>query len=277
MIIEQRKAIFVSYTGDDQHIAQEVVERMRDKDLDPFFAPQDIPHGTAWQTELYAQLRFASAVVAIFTPRSITNSWVLAECSAAWILGIPVFSFVMFTPLSQLPAFASTIQARIIETPNQLDAAIEQVKEQLSKYSLRTDSWTHIAAAIAAVDQKLRDEFVPTDIVVGIGRGGAVCGAVIASRRGISLKVCDLKKGKSCEVDLSSLQSSEFLHRHVLVVEYYRNTGKTFSQVQIALQKQKIASICSVAVICRKGQENKVDFIVEKVEDFVRPPWQTAF
>jgi hypoxanthine phosphoribosyltransferase len=275
-MIEAKKPIFVSYMAEDQHIARQVVEQMRAADLDTFFAPQDIRPGSSWQVEIYSQLRSASALVAIFTPRSMGNAWVMAECSAAWILGIPVFSFAMFTPVTDLPAFASSLQALTIETPSQLGHAISEVKKRLASHSHRNYTWAQVASVMMTIDEELRDNFVQTDLVVGSGRGGAICGAMIASRRGIPLKVCDLQKGKDRTVDLTSLTKQHFQDRHVLVVEYYRNTGETFRKIEQKLQKEGAAGICSVAVLCQEHQIESVDVWAEKVKTYIRPPWQNC-
>jgi hypoxanthine phosphoribosyltransferase len=243
--------------------------------LDVFFAPLHVRPGWEWQPQLNTQLKMASALVAIFTPRSISNSWVMAECSATWILGVPVFSFAMFTPMTDLPAFASSLQARVIETPEQLSTAILEVKEHLESSTQRTNTWSQVSTAMIAIDQKLRDLFVPTDLVVGSGRGGAICGAIIASRRGIPLKVCDLQKGTARDVDLSPLAKGDFKGRHILVVEYYRNTGTTFDRIRKQLLRRGAESVYSVALLCKEAQRRKVNVFAEKVQSFIRPPWQT--
>ena len=229
-----------------------------------------------WQADIYRSLRSASGLVAIFTPRSIENPWVLAECSAAWILGVPVFSLSMFCSLSKLPAFASSLQAMCIETDSQMKDAVKRIKHQLSQSHHRTESWTHIENALCAIDQRLRDDFIQTDIVVGSGRGGAICGAWIAARRGVPLLVCDLQKGDKKDVNVKCLEHEDLKGRFVLFVEYYRNTGATFEKISKALKDRNVKSQCSVAIICKKGNGGNLNYTLEEVDEFIRPPWQSG-
>ncbi|HEY6685852.1 MAG TPA: toll/interleukin-1 receptor domain-containing protein, partial [Propionibacteriaceae bacterium] len=50
-----------------------------------------IPAGRAWESELYAQLRKADAVVFLASAASVASQWCFAELSLARSLGKPVF------------------------------------------------------------------------------------------------------------------------------------------------------------------------------------------
>ena len=198
----------------------------------------------------------------------------MAECSAAWILGIPVFSLTMFVPISELPAFTSTFQALSIETPEGVENAIFEIQQQINNSQMIEYTWTRLYGALLEIEGQLREKFVEPDVVVGSGKGGAICGAFLAARRGVRLKVCDLRKGHTLSLDWSSLSEEDIAHKHILIVEYLRNTGKTFESIRDHVNSKGAKDVTSASLLCVEEQVGAIDFYAEKVHRFIRPPWQ---
>jgi nucleoside 2-deoxyribosyltransferase len=58
------------------------------------FTNQDIKPEERWQAKLIKQLENADVFIALLTPNSITDSWLLQETGAAWGLDKPIIPLV---------------------------------------------------------------------------------------------------------------------------------------------------------------------------------------
>ena len=272
------KPIFVSFSTNDLHIAHDVSSALSSGGLSPFLAAEHLPIAGDWQADIYSQLQQSLAVVAILTPRSIASSWVLTETSAAWALGIPIFPLTMCLDGPNLPSFISSVQSHSIETPDLFNRAIADIIERVGGKK-RQYSWPKIWRMLDDVDRQLQDEFVPPDMIIGSGKGGTICGAILATNRGIRLKSCDLRKAgppNKLYVDRSALNKRHLDGKDVLVVEYYRDTGKTFEKIRRRAKACGAKNVYAAAILQRKRtQMQQLDAVAEIVKTFIRPPWHS--
>ncbi len=87
--------LFVSHSGTDRELTAGIRLWLKDAGYGSLFVDFDpadgIAPGRRWETELYAQLRKADAVVFLATAASTVAPWCFAEVSLARALGRPVF------------------------------------------------------------------------------------------------------------------------------------------------------------------------------------------
>lgn len=272
------KSVFVSFSTNDLHLAHDVSEALSKGGLSPFLAAEHLPMARNWQADIYDQLQQSLAVVAILTPRSMDSSWVLTETSAAWALGIPIFPLTMCLDGPRLPSFISSVQSHSIETPDLFQKAIDDIIARVGSKK-RQYSWPKIWRMLDDVDRQLQDEFVLPDMIIGSGKGGTICGAILATKRGIRLKSCDLRKGgppNKLYVDCNSLKKRDLKGKDVLVIEYFRDTGKTFKKIRHRAIKGGAKNVYAAALVQHKRKRmQQLDAVAEIVKSFIRPPWHS--
>ena len=86
--------VFISHSGSDRSLAEEVVAGLRGAGFDIFvdFSARDgLPGGSRWEGELSSRLRRADALVVVVTPAAARSAWCLVEVGAAQVLERPVF------------------------------------------------------------------------------------------------------------------------------------------------------------------------------------------
>lgn len=88
-------SLFLSHSGQDRSVVDEVRGRLAAEGFDAVFLDYDpdqgIPAGRSWETELYSALRRADAVLFLATDSSVTSRWCFAEIALARSTGKPVF------------------------------------------------------------------------------------------------------------------------------------------------------------------------------------------
>jgi hypothetical protein len=122
-----RYDVFVSYSHDDAHIAQDLYSRMTSAGLTCFIAEKDIAVATEWEPAVRDALRTSASVLLVITPRSIKRPWVMAEVGAAWALDKTLVPALAFVSPGDLIRPISKFQARIVETPTQIEHLIREL------------------------------------------------------------------------------------------------------------------------------------------------------
>lgn len=120
---------FISYAAGDAHIAADIKVALERSGLRCFMAAKSIKVATRWEEEIASAIRASSRLILLLTPRSVRRPWVLMEAGAAWVLGkelIPVLNQVR--PHRLLEPIRS-YQARVVETPSQLDDLLKELRE----------------------------------------------------------------------------------------------------------------------------------------------------
>ncbi len=86
--------VFLSHAMADRALAQRVTTLLGRHSNSRVFTNEDIKPGERWQTKLLKQLENADVFVALLTPNSIADSWLLQETGAAWGLDKPIIPLV---------------------------------------------------------------------------------------------------------------------------------------------------------------------------------------
>ncbi len=86
--------VFLSHAMADRALAQRVTKLLSTHLNSRVFTNQDIKPGERWQAKLRKRLENADVFVALLTPNSIADSWLLQETGAAWGLDKPIIPLV---------------------------------------------------------------------------------------------------------------------------------------------------------------------------------------
>jgi hypothetical protein len=86
--------IFLSHSYDDTAVARKIRDLLFQHLSLRVFLHDDLSAGENWQSKLQKELRDAEVFVALLTPNSIADSWLLQETGAAWGLDKPIIPIV---------------------------------------------------------------------------------------------------------------------------------------------------------------------------------------
>ncbi len=122
--------IFISYAHDDSELARSLHCRLERAGVQCFLAEKDIPAGGAWASTIRQAIKNADRVLLLITPNSKTSQWVVAEAGAAWVLGKPLIAAVRYVKPSELIEPISSHQARVVDTPEQIEKLVAELSGQ---------------------------------------------------------------------------------------------------------------------------------------------------
>jgi len=226
--------VFFSYTVEDEHIAKEICGKLRSYGINPQMTPASIPLGSRWPTNIVDQLKECEAMIVLITPRSRHSSWVQVECGIAWALEKKVFPLLQFIADTEIPKIILDAQAQYmkVETIGQVDEAVAQIVTALMgpKAVKSRMTWQDLEIRLYEGVQQMEPAgehpFEP-NLVIGVGKRGAICAAVLAKKLRANLKVVEIiERNKSGYIlDMSTLIEPDIKDKKVLIVEYVRFTG----------------------------------------------------
>jgi hypothetical protein len=79
-----KRLVFISHAGEDAWVAGQIAREVDGQGAQAFFDRTGIRAGDEFQERLRDALDRADELVALLTPWSLTNQWVLAEMGVAW-------------------------------------------------------------------------------------------------------------------------------------------------------------------------------------------------
>lgn len=130
--------IFISYAHKDGEIAASLASRFDDAGLRCFLADKSVLAASEWDGALRDAIRNANRILVLLTPRSKDSLWVAAEIGAAWVLGKPFIPALMFVGTEDLLEPVRKYQARTVETPQQIEALVREIKASSTERSSRS-------------------------------------------------------------------------------------------------------------------------------------------
>jgi hypoxanthine phosphoribosyltransferase len=122
-----------------------------------------------------------------------------------------------------------------------------------------------------------KDRFQP-NLFIGVGRGGAICAGVFASQFGFHpLKVVDCQfqgagENRTPKIDDSTLTRQSLLGKNILVIEWARQSGKTYRLIRERIASMNPASLRSFAIFWT-GNRNPPDYIALHTDTVPGNPW----
>jgi hypothetical protein len=119
--------LFISYTQKDGEIAADLATRLHEAGLKCFMADRSILAGGEWEPVLRDAIRSSQRVLLLITPRSKASLWVAAEAGAAWVLQKDLLPVLIFVDPTELFEPLRKYQARVAETPQQLERLVKEL------------------------------------------------------------------------------------------------------------------------------------------------------
>ena len=119
-------------TGFARHVRNLLVQRVNAE----VFTGEDLSAAEAWQSKLRNELSSTDVVVALLTPSSVDNKWVLHEIGAAWALGKPIIPVLTRRDvLNKMPVSlerSHIIELSDVETPENAEKFVAAFEESLA-------------------------------------------------------------------------------------------------------------------------------------------------
>jgi hypothetical protein len=120
--------VFISYASEDDNLASELLELLRNKGLSCFLAAKELRAGTVWLDKIRAALRSCRVVIVLLTPSSCSSAWVMSEAGAAWGLGKPLVPVTKGRSPADLPELVTQYQIKSLETEADRDKMLAEIE-----------------------------------------------------------------------------------------------------------------------------------------------------
>ena len=131
--------VFVSHGTADSWVARQMGRRIReDCGADTFLDVDDIASGDNFKERILAELYQAQELVVLFTPWSVTRSWVWIELGAAWMHGkrvVGVLYGLSITQFEELAGGKAIFEDLNILDLNGFDRYLTELQSRVSEAS----------------------------------------------------------------------------------------------------------------------------------------------
>ncbi len=129
--------VFVSHGTTDSWVARQIGRRIReDCGADTFLDIDDVASGENFKERIHAELHQAQELVVLFTPWSVTRSWVWIEVGAAWAQGkrvIAVLHGLSITQFEELAGGKAIFENINILELNDFDRYLTELQSRVSE------------------------------------------------------------------------------------------------------------------------------------------------
>ncbi|RPJ24572.1 MAG: TIR domain-containing protein [Chloroflexi bacterium] len=273
-----RYDIFLSYSHLDSNIALELREKFLASGLTCFMAEKSLEVGDQWINQVREAIRESETILILITPRSVSSKWVYMEVGAAWMENKKIIPLTQFVDISGLPELIKNLQAKSIETEKEKLGLVYELIGRKGATAPVIITFEFIVDKIRLAKSLMdKDRFQP-NLFIGLGRGGAICAGIFASHFGFhSLKAVDCQfKGlgdrRITILDDSSLTKKTVSGKNVLVIEWARQSGRTYKLIKEKILVLKPASLKSYAMFWT-GSKNPPDYIALHTDTVPSNPW----
>ncbi len=136
----QRVKVFISHSNVDMVFARHVRNLLFQRLNAQVFTIEELSAGEKWQSKLRNELSSTDVVVALLTPHSADDKWVLHEIGAAWALEKLIIPVVTRRDvLNKMPVSlerSHIIELADVETPENADKFVDAFEESLASAQL---------------------------------------------------------------------------------------------------------------------------------------------
>lgn len=136
----QRVKVFISHSNVDMVFARHVRNLLFQRLNAQVFTTEELSAGEKWQSKLRNELSSTDVVVALLTPHSADDKWVLHEIGAAWALEKLIIPVVTRRDvLNKMPVSlerSHIIELADAETPENADKFVDAFEESLASAQL---------------------------------------------------------------------------------------------------------------------------------------------
>ncbi len=276
--------IFLSYSHLDRLIALELEDKLRTNGLSCFMSEKGIGAGSKWLPQIRDSIKSSKRIMVLITPRSISSKWILLETGAAWMENKEIIPLLQFIDPAEIDDVAKNHQSRIIETESQ---KLELIHELLQKETGKNPEKITFPVLLekiqyAGSQMANRMRFTP-DIFIGSGRAGAICAGIFGNHFGhkpIKVVDChfvgsgDKRKTLIDDCSICPCSSKDIFGKNILIVEWERQTGKTYKIIEEKLLNHGPAEIQSYAFFWKEGVCGVPGYYSYSGDTAPVPPWE---
>jgi hypoxanthine phosphoribosyltransferase len=271
--------IFFSYSHEDKNIASELEAKLTKKGFSCFMS-EKIGVADKWQDEIRDAIKSSDYILLLITPRSKDSKWVCLESGAAWILGKKLMPLLQFCTIEDLPEPIKAAQGKVIEIESQRnDLITELIRNRDNNRSLESISFHDILCEIDSLIQKMCEDRWNPGLIIGCGRGGAICAGIIGLHLNkIPIKVVDCQfkwkdRVRIPTIDNSSLNKEDIEGKEILIVECSHRTGQTYELIKQAVNLYKPSAIRSFSLVLHRKAPSKPDYFAYRIDSKPNLPW----
>lgn len=131
-----RYDLFISYAFDDKALAEELKQKLEERNLCCFLAEKDIAAGEQWQEQVLQAIQDSARVLLILTPRSYNREWITLEIGMALALRKMVIPALNYVTAEQMVEPVRQFNARLIETEKQRHDLVVELANASERYSV---------------------------------------------------------------------------------------------------------------------------------------------
>ena len=129
--------VFVSHGAGDSWVARQMGRRIReDCEAGTFLDVDDVASGDNFKERIHAELHQAQELVVLFTPWSVTRSWVWIEVGVTWGQGkrvIAVLHGLSITQFEELAGGKAILEHINILELNDFDRYLTELRSRVSE------------------------------------------------------------------------------------------------------------------------------------------------
>jgi hypothetical protein len=129
---------FISHSGEDKHIAEELVRCINEKGKTCYMAALELKPGDKWADEIRDAIERSRGLLLLITPRSINKPWILIETGSAWLLRkkiVPVLNLVSPSEIEKIDILRN-YQAHVIDTINEREEFVNKLVEGIESIKI---------------------------------------------------------------------------------------------------------------------------------------------
>jgi hypothetical protein len=297
---------------------------------EPWMSKSSIADGARWLKELSAGLEGSNFGIVVVTPENVNSSWLVFEAGALsknveegrvipYLVGLrsrelpsPLTHFQaakadrsgtwkLVTSIAEacdLAISRSVLEKRFehfwLEMEDFLEKSKRDLRQDLPAPKTEPDrlTWDDIHEAVDTLAKQLRYEQNEPTMIIGSGKGGAICGALLAKQLQTPFKVFDLvKPGAVRHIDYAPLRMCpadadcdqrvlnetqerwELKNKNILVVEYLREHAEVYRKLHPLLSEHAQSVHWYAVLDCSKKKGDEPNYNYRKVDRQMFAPW----
>ncbi len=276
-----RHSVFLSYSHDDKHIAEELRAMLKDVGLGCFMAESEISASDDWRTRIRDAIRCADTILLLITPRSVGRYWPLLEAGAAWMAEKEVIPLTHCVDNKELGNIPTTRLAKRIETCEERRSLVEDLVKDFERPDRRSRlPFSEVLSRIRSARKRMRAKSFVPELIIGSGVNGSICAGIFAqhlNKRHFNMVMLPQPSkgvGEERLIDTSGITDEKVQGRAVLVVEWRRRTGATWKEITNQLIKFSPSKIKFFSMFWEEeGDNGEPDFWEFKQPTAALEPW----
>jgi len=121
--------VFISFSHEDEAFIEELIDRLAEVGVTYFKADRDVQPVSDWAEAIWEAIGSCRVFLSVLTPRFLQSDWCKFEGGAACASKKMVLPVLRYVEQNDVPEPFSRFQSMIVESGEQLDSLVEELKE----------------------------------------------------------------------------------------------------------------------------------------------------